>query len=58
VCELSSYGSGYEPIAGCYEQVLTTSCYRDSELRPLRITVTCHAGLNTEDGCIKLADIT
>jgi len=59
VCELSSCGSGYEPIAGCSEQVLTTSCYRDSELRPLRMTVTCHTGLlNTEDGCIKLTDIT
>jgi hypothetical protein len=58
VCGLSSCGSGYEPIAGCSEQVLTTSCYRASELRSLRITVTCHAGLDTEDGCIKLADIT
>jgi len=58
VCGLSSCGSGYEPIAGCSEQVLTTSCYRDSELRPQRITVTCHAGLHTEDGCTKLADIT
>ena len=25
VCGLSSCGSGYEPIAGCSEQVLTTS---------------------------------
>jgi hypothetical protein len=59
MCGLSSYGSGYEPIAGCSEQVLTTSCHRDSELLPQRMTVTCHTRLlNRKDGCVKLSDIT